>query len=381
MEEKQKFAYFYSYENKSESFGVVTRAHNWGKPKSNTEAAVREILPKNVEEFCILQVEESGKMQFGSFLADMLSINFSEAIDFFREGSSGWLEELDQEDLCLLPKDIRLLTLTRENKGKTIVGKDILDDVKRLYIIRKYVEMCIENPKLYSFGQFQLLLDTVCKEEWHLKPLGFFVPIDTFETNRYFFYDRDFPKASYYDSASFHRYDLSGLGSHLEDTLLGHSSRNNLPDTTIEVFEISNTVDAVLLSLFHLIQEQTAIKKCANCSKLFVPLARADAIYCDRAAPQDESKTCKAYGSKVLWYENIVSDDVTKLARNIYCSKQMLTKRNPDKREYADMFAFFKTEKKKWEREIKSGTKTREEYAEWLRKMKLCKTKAELEES
>lgn len=46
-----------------------------------------------------------------------------------------------------------------------------------------------------------------------------------------------------------------------------------------------------------------------------------------------------------------------------------------------NMFAFFRAEKKKWENEIKAGTKTREEFAEWLRKMKLCKTKAELEES
>lgn len=61
----------------------------------------------------------------------------------------------------------------------------------------------------------------------------------------------------------------------------------------------------------------------------------------DRLSPQDNAKTCKAYGSKVLWYENVVSDDVARLARNIYCSKQMLAKRNPDRSEYAEYVCVF----------------------------------------
>lgn len=81
-----------------------------------------------------------------------------------------------------------------------------------------------------------------------------------------------------------------------------------------------------------------------------------------------------------MWYEKVLSDDVAKLARNIYCAKQMLAKRNPDKPAFMAMFEYFKTEKKKWEQEVKAGVKTREEFMEWLRKMKLCRTLEELEE-
>lgn len=174
------------------------------------------------------------------------------------------------------------------------------------------------------------------------------------------------------------RGNLEDLGSRFEHAMLDTNQDYVLTSPVVEAFEISNVVDAVLLSLFHLIQERTAIRRCANCQKLFVPLARADAIYCDRPSPQDSKKTCKEYGSKVLWYENIVSDDVAKLARNIYCAKQMLAKRNPDKLVYAEMFEYFKAEKKKWEQEVKAGEKTREEFMEWLRKIKLHKTLEEL---
>lgn len=258
-----------------------------------------------------------------------------------------------------------------------ILGKNILEDVKRIYLVRKYVEMCMERPWLYSFGQFQRLSETVYEQGWHPRAIGFFAPIDVLGSERYFLSVENFRKADYYGGA----HDLLELDTHLERTLLDRYGRDCLPDATIEVFEISNAVDAALLSLFHLIHEQVTIKKCGNCGKLFFPLLRSDAVYCDRAAPQDGTKTCKEYGSKVLWHEKIMNDDVARLARNVYSAKQMLVKRNPNKSEYAEMFEHFKQERNQWEKQIKSGTKTREEYAEWLRKMKLCKTLSELEES
>lgn len=369
----EKYAYFFKSENKTESFGIIKPAHNWGEPKNEAELAVRKIFPKKADEFCILEVLEGGQAPFGSFLSDMLSINFSEAEEFFNYNSRGWKGELTQKDLILLPEDIRILA----PKEEVFVGRNILTDVKRLYIVRKFIEMCIEHPRLYTFGQFQQLLDTIYENGWQLKPLGFFAAIDLNESKQYFFRDAFFHKASYFDI----RDDLSRLEGHLEYVLLSRGEEYFLQEPVIEVFEVSNAVDAVLLSLFHLIQERVAVKKCANCGKFFVPLARSDAIYCDRLAPQDNTKTCKEYGSKVLWYEHVINDDVAKLARNVYSAKQMLAKRNSDKPEYMEMFEYFKQEKKKWEEQVKAGTKTREEYANWLKKMKLCKTKAELEET
>lgn len=373
MENQEKFAYFYDKANRTELFCTVTQAKNYGTAKTNAEKSARKLLPKKIEKFLILKAENV--VPFGSFLSDTLSINFNEIM----ECVGSWKEETPWDNLDLFPVNISPLTAW----GGVKCWKDVWEYAKKLYAIRKYIEACIERPRLYSFGLFQQLLSIIGKPAWHLQTLGFFAPVEVAATGRYFFNDVDKERlnAAFLGESFSSAKKLSDLDDCLEIDLLGWSGGDYLPSPALEGFEISNVVDAVLLSLFHLLQEQTAVKKCANCNKLFVPLARADAIYCDRPAPQDSKKTCKEYGSKVLWYEGIVNDDVAKLARNIYCSKQMLAKRNPDKPEYAEMFEYFKGEKKRWEQQVKAGIKTRDEFAEWLRAVKLCKTLGELERS
>lgn len=375
MKNQEKYAYFYNRENKTESVGGIMSAHNWGPTENDAEIATRKHLPKCVEEYRILNVGRQAP--FGTLMTDMLSINFAEIMDFFRDRTSGWEKVITEDDWGSLPEDVYLLTAWGQKKSR----KDTLEDVNRLYMIRKYVEMCIECPKLYSSGQFWRLLGTIYRDVWRPRTLGFFAPVDAPKTGLFLFSNGKFREVGYYEELHLGICDFSDLDARLERDLLGDNSEDYLPPPTMEVFEFSDFVEAIVLTLFHLIQEKIAIKKCANCNKFFVPLLRSDAIYCNRLAPQDSTKTCKEYGSKVLWYESVVSDDVARLARNIYSAKQMLVKRNPDKSEYAEMFDYFKAEKKKWEEQVKAGIKTREEYAEWLRKMKLCKTMAEWEES
>lgn len=52
----------------------------------------------------------------------------------------------------------------------------------------------------------------------------------------------------------------------------------------------------------------------------------------------------------------------------------MLVTRNPDIEAYAKMFDYFKAERKKWESDVKSGIKTKDEYIRWLNEMKQKKT-------
>lgn len=364
-------AYFYDRANKTELFCTVTPTHNYGTAKTDAEEAARKKLPRKIEEFLMLKAEKV--LPFGSSLSDTLSINF----DMVMLNAFDSDEDIPWDCLDRFPFDMSLFSAWEKTKQ----WKDIWKYLKQLFVIRKYIEMCIERPSLYSFGQFQQLLKIIDKPTWRPQTLGFFTPAEGVTSGQYFFNDLTGSRR-HEDSLSRHFNEASNfqdLEENLQYDLLNESTKGFLPPPHLEFFEISNVVDAVLLSLFHLLQEGTAIKKCANCNKLFVPLVRADAIYCDRQSPQDSGKTCKEYGSKVLWYENVINDDVAKLARNIYCSKQMLAKRNPDKPEYAEMFKYFKVEKKRWEQQVKAGTKSREEFAEWLRTMKLSKTLEELE--
>lgn len=368
----EKIAYFYDPEQKTEAFGRITKELNYGPAKDNVCSAAREMLPSCVETFPLLTVKERAPL--GTFISDKISIDFEQAVDTFKEPS--WLKEVGGEDCkLLLPKDIHYLI---PNK-RTLLGREILENVNKLYAVRKFIEDCIEHPQLFSFGQFERLIRYTHKQGWGLKSLGFFTPVDSTPVGQYFISDKMPAEVAHNEVPC--TTVLEDLRSSLRFNQLVRINKSDALEKGIEVFEISNGIDAVLVSLFHLIQERVLVKKCSNCGKYFVPLLRSDAIYCDRPAPQDDKKTCKEYGARLSWYENMMNDEVTKTARNIYYAKRMLAKRNPDRPEYAEMFSYYSVERKKWEAQIKAGKKTREEYADWLRKMKLCKTMAEWEQS
>lgn len=136
----------------------------------------------------------------------------------------------------------------------------------------------------------------------------------------------------------------------------------------------SSLTDFLLTAIYYFFQNGFRFKRCKNCGRFFVPLSRSDEIYCNNESPQDKNRTCKEYGSQKLWYEKLKSDEVAKLSRNVYSSKQMLVRRNPDILAYKKMFDYFKTERKKWEILVKSGIKSKDEYINWLNKMKSKKT-------
>lgn len=135
-------------------------------------------------------------------------------------------------------------------------------------------------------------------------------------------------------------------------------------------YELYSCEDLVKCSLLEMSKHNIAVKKCANCGKYFIPLNRSDTIYCDNLAPQDKTKTCKKYGAEKQYQENLKNNEAMGLYRKIYMSKQMLAKRNPDIKDYADSFEIFKTQSKQWKVGIKDNTKTEEEYVEWLKAVK-----------
>ena len=133
---------------------------------------------------------------------------------------------------------------------------------------------------------------------------------------------------------------------------------------------VSNYRKFLNYSIDEFITKGLILKRCENCGKYFIPTSRTDEIYCDRISPQEDTMTCKEYGSKKLWYSKIKNNPSLKMARNIYSAKQMLAKRNPDIEKYRIMFEFFASERRKWEIDVKAGIKTEDEYIAWLKDMK-----------
>lgn len=126
----------------------------------------------------------------------------------------------------------------------------------------------------------------------------------------------------------------------------------------------------LVASFLELTRQGKTIRKCANCGKYFIPENRKDTLYCSNQSPQDSTRSCKQYGSERLWYERQKDDEIATLSRNILSSKSMLAKRSNNYRPYIVSYDYFRSERLKWKKAVENGEKTKEEYKEWLLKMK-----------
>lgn len=140
------------------------------------------------------------------------------------------------------------------------------------------------------------------------------------------------------------------------------------------LYNLNYIEDLGTATLYCLIRHNLTPYICQNCGRIFVPRHRSDEIYCEFSSPQEEGKTCKEYGSRHLWYDRQSQDPALKLWRNIYTAKQMLVRRNPDIKAYADNFDRFKSESAEWKRKYKSGECTADEFISWLNEQKGKKT-------
>lgn len=146
-----------------------------------------------------------------------------------------------------------------------------------------------------------------------------------------------------------------------------YSEESDLPPSktyTINCFE--RFIQVALASLQEIANSSKTVRKCENCSRYFIPENRSDTLYCDHPSPQVPTMTCKEYGSQRLWYARQKDDELATLSRNILSAKSMLAKRNKDIPEYAQSYDYFRTERKHWKKAVEDGTRTRDEYREWL---------------
>lgn len=136
-------------------------------------------------------------------------------------------------------------------------------------------------------------------------------------------------------------------------------------------YECLNISDYMTVSFLQLIENNYLILKCKNCNKYFIPYKRTDTYYCDRISPQDTSKTCKQYGAdKAWWIRTKDENDWYNLYRKIYQSFQVKSKRNPNNPQFKQNYDNFRAEANEWKKAVKDGTKTEEEFMNWLQEFR-----------
>lgn len=115
--------------------------------------------------------------------------------------------------------------------------------------------------------------------------------------------------------------------------------------------------------------EKFPIKKCRNCEKYFVPDKRTDELYCNNLF-EDTGKTCKEIGFFKYNQRKLKEDDVARLYRNTYQQKLLRVVRNPENVAYRLQLELFKEAYKEVKEKMANGKMTKEEFKEWLLKMK-----------
>lgn len=270
---------------------------------------------------------------------------------------------------CVFPLGDSLRSLfTQRGFGTGMVKEKVVkskDTANQIHALQRYAEMCAEDATLLTLPSLQRICTAVGIETCVPQLLGLFIEVES-------------KNGSYWIGDALDELNGKTING---DTFnfWGNHPRKQSSRPEVEIYRLPGDVveknmSVAVITLFLVIQEHLTIAKCKNCGKLFVPLKRSDTVYCDRKAPQDSSMTCKQYGTRKLWYDNLNQDEAAKLARNIYAAKQVLAKRNPENVQYRAMFEFFKQERKKWQLALEAGKKSQEEYLAWLKIMQAHKT-------
>ena len=132
-------------------------------------------------------------------------------------------------------------------------------------------------------------------------------------------------------------------------------------------FESNDIIQTFIIELFEMTEiESTAIKKCKNCGKFFVPDNRVDELYCNNI--YENNKTCKEVGPFRTKQKLMQENDDLRIYRNVYQKLLLRTRRNPNNDQYERDFNKFKQKNIELKEKIEKGEMSQAEYVEWLNK-------------
>ena len=132
-------------------------------------------------------------------------------------------------------------------------------------------------------------------------------------------------------------------------------------------FESNDIIQTFIIELFEMTEiESTAIKKCKNCGRFFVPDNRVDELYCNSI--YENNKTCKEVGPFRTKQKLMQANDDLRIYRNVYQKLLLRTRRNPTNEQYEKEFSEFKKKNIELREKVEKGKMTQVEYMEWLEK-------------
>ncbi|MCI8444629.1 MAG: hypothetical protein HFJ37_05745 [Clostridia bacterium] len=143
----------------------------------------------------------------------------------------------------------------------------------------------------------------------------------------------------------------------------------------IEIFKFDNFIELLNLSLVRIMDKKIVINRCLNCGNLFIPQNRTDEKYCNKISPQNSKKTCKQYGAKKTYRDEIKSIPIKHEHNKTSQFFRMRinrtnTNNTKEKEMYQKKFNTYKENYQKKKKQYQSGKLKEKDFVEWIIKQK-----------
>ena len=141
--------------------------------------------------------------------------------------------------------------------------------------------------------------------------------------------------------------------------------------TYLKAYDIKTLNDLLNVYFNYFIEKNICIRKCKNCGKYFIPQDRTDEKYCDDISPQNPRKTCKEYGAKKTYRDEIKSrplkNEHNKTSQVYRMRINRAKERNDEKGQYyIKKFNEYKEEYEKRKEMYQTGKLKEEDFIKWI---------------
>ena len=135
------------------------------------------------------------------------------------------------------------------------------------------------------------------------------------------------------------------------------------------VYSINSSLSLIIFEMANVINTETKIVKCKNCNNYFVPIGRADSLYCGYPAPQNVNKDCRDIGAQATRAKKMKNDVVTQEYRRLYMRLKMGIKRHPEDLKKKESLENLIQGMKRLRKQREEGLVSSDDILEWLHNM------------
>lgn len=352
-------------QNKAGSLFIEILNH-YSNIKQRIEKSMSDILKcknkhmiKNyLQSFAYSLTEINPNLQF---FYDIIQLEFAKISDDFSNTQSNLAKQLDS------------VMYTLENINQKEKDYDFLYQYKEYLenTLKNYTfEKAISNQLIYLdslLHDFELTYDFVNDYRYNLQ-------------NQYYFKAFEIPREII--SCVIKQDNKIRLLESKYNTLCGNVKDRNYIENKfsndikyLTSYQIEKASDILEVYRKLIIEKNICVKKCSNCNNFFIAESRTDEKYCNNPSPQNPNKTCKEYGAKKTYRDEIKSTPI-KYEHNKTSQffrmriNRANTNNTKDKEMYQKKFNTYKENYQKKKEQYQSGKLKEKDFVEWIIKQK-----------